>query len=382
MPGPGEGVKQPGRVCAAWGLGQATHAPEVGDAKIERRSPTFAAPNFIRSGARRASSQMNESTLSSTPSGLAARRSARTFQPPHSRARFILRWLGRVAVVVLGLLAAGAAGIYGLSERKLRARFAVPEHRLVVSEDAATVARGEHVATVRGCVDCHGPGFVGNTILDQPMIGRVAGPNLTLGGRGADLEARDWDRAVRHSVRPDCKPLVFMPSHEFTVLTDEDLGAIVAYARSVPPVRRAAPSTYAGPMLRLMYVAGKLELLAANEIDHARAHEPRLTAEPTVAYGKYLASGCTGCHGEGLSGGKIPGAPPEWGPAANITPAGIGKWSATDFATALRTGRRPDGSAIDSTLMPIRLLRHMDDVELTALYAYLRTVPAREYGNR
>lgn len=296
--------------------------------------------------------------------------------------RSLVRWLGRIAVVFLGLVTLTAAAVYGLSERKLRTRVAVPDHPLTVPEDAATVARGEHVATVRGCVECHGAGLGGNTILNQPMIGRLSGPNLTLGDRGAAMDARDWELAVRHGVRRDGTPLLFMPSHEFTVLTDEDLAAIVAYARSVSPVRQTAPSSYAGPMLRTMYAAGKIELLPAKEIDHTTPHEASLTAEPTIAYGRYLASGCIGCHGKGFSGGKIPGAPPDWGPAANITPAGIGKWSATDFATALRLGRRPDGSAIDSTLMPIRLLRNLTDVEMAALYAYLQTVPRREYGNR
>jgi mono/diheme cytochrome c family protein len=284
------------------------------------------------------------------------------------------------AVLVLVVVAVGT--VYGISERRFRSTFTLPEHPLVVSQDAANIARGEHMATVRGCVECHGAGFRGATVLDQPMIGRLAGPNLTMGGRGAELEPRDWERAVRHGVRRDGKPLVFMPSSEFSVLTDEDLAAIIAYARSVPPVRQVAPSTYAGPMLRTMYVAGQVKLLAAEEVQHSRTHDAKLQPEPTVAYGKYLASGCTGCHGDGFSGGKIPGAPPEWGPAANITPAGIGKWSASDFATALRTGRRPDGSAIDSTLMPIKLLRHMDDTELSALYAYLQSVPPKPYGNR
>ena len=287
-----------------------------------------------------------------------------------------------MAMALVVLLGVSVASIYGLSERRFRARFLIPEHRIAVSRDSASIVRGQHIATVRGCVDCHGAGFSGNTIIDQPIIGRVAGPNLTLGGRGAELEPRDWERAVRHGVRRDGKPLIFMPANEFTVLTDEDLAAIIAYARSVPPVRQPAPSSYAGPMLRTMYVAGQVKLLSAEEIRHDRTHEARMIAEPTAAYGKYLASGCTGCHGDGLSGGKIPGAPPDWGPAANITPAGIGRWTSAQFATALRTGRRPDGSAIDSTIMPIRLLKHMDDVELTALHAYLQTVPPREYGNR
>jgi len=293
-----------------------------------------------------------------------------------------LRWLGRVALAVVLLIVVGAASVYGLSERRFRVRFSPPDHPLVVSDDSAGIARGEHVVTVRGCLDCHGVGLAGNTIIDQPIIGRVAGPNLTLGGRGAELEPRDWELAVRHGVRRDGAPLQFMPASEFTGLSDEDLAAIIAYARSVPAVRQPAPSSYAGPMLRTMYVAGKVKLLSAEEIDHARAHPRRMVVEPTATYGKYLASGCTGCHGDGFSGGKIPGAPPDWGPAANITPAGIGRWTDADFARTLRTGRRPDGSAIDSTVMPIRLLRHMDDVELAALYAYLRTVPPREYGNR
>jgi mono/diheme cytochrome c family protein len=325
---------------------------------------------------------MTESTLDPDGPSQSRRSSATAIPNPRTTTRVVLRWLGRVGAVLLAFVLLGAAGVYGASERRIRARFSVPDHSIAVSEDAAIVARGEHIATVRGCVECHGAGFVGNTIVDQPIIGRLAGPNLTLGGRGAELEPRDWERAVRHGVRRDGKPLLFMPANEFATLTDEDLGAIIAYARSVPNVRREAPTTYAGPLLRAMYVADKVDILPAETIDHARPHEKRLVAEPTVRYGQYMATGCTGCHGDGFSGGKIPGAPPEWGPAANITPAGIGRWSADDFARALRTGRRPDGSVIDSTNMPIRLLRQMTDVEISALYTYLRTLPPREYGNR
>ena len=301
---------------------------------------------------------------------------------PRNSLRVVLKWIGRVVVGLLGLVIVAVGVIYGITQRRFASRFTVPEHTLAIASDSATIARGEHLATIRGCVECHGLGFVGNTIVDQPILGRLAGPNLTLGGRGAELTPRDWERAVRHGVRRDGSPLIFMPSNEFAVLTDQDLSAIVAYARSLPPVRRPAPSSYAGPMLRTMYAVGQVKLLAAEEVAHSRAHDASVASEPTAAFGKYLASGCVGCHGDGLSGGKIPGAPPEWGPAANITPTGIGKWSEADFARALRTARRPDGSAIDSTVMPIRLLRQMDDVEMAALYAYLRTMQPREFGHR
>jgi len=315
---------------------------------------------------------MLESTITAQPSSTRTRNSLRV----------VLNWLGRIVTGLLVLVVVAAGMIYGITQRRFASRFQVPEHSIAIANDSATIARGEHIATIRGCVECHGAGLVGNTIIDQAIIGRVAGPNLTLGGRGAELTPRDWERAVRHGVRRDGSPLVFMPSNEFTVLSDQDLSAIIAYARSLPPVRQPAPSSYAGPMLRTMYAAGQLELLAAEDVKHDRAHEVSVTAEPTADFGRYLASGCVGCHGDGMSGGKIPGAPPEWGAAANITPTGIGKWSEADFARALRTARRPDGSVIDSTVMPIRLLRQMDDVEMAALYAYLRTVPPREFGNR
>jgi mono/diheme cytochrome c family protein len=182
-------------------------------------------------------------------------------------------------------------------------------------------------------------------------------------------------------VRRDGSSLTVMPSNEFNGMSDADLGAIVAYARSLPADEVPSVPLRVGPVIRALFVAGQVDLTPAAKIDHARPHPAAVAAEPTAAFGQYLAQGCTGCHGAGFSGGKIPGAPPDWKPAANITPGGIGRYSAADFARVLREGRRPDGSPVD-TLMPYRLTKHMTDVELSALYAYLRTVPARPYGNR
>ena len=77
-------------------------------------------------------------------------------------------------------------------------------------------------------------------MIDDPMVGRLSTPNLTLGGRGAELEPRDWERAVRHAVRRDGTPLRIMPAHEFTTIADDDLAAIVGYAPDAPPVDEAA----------------------------------------------------------------------------------------------------------------------------------------------
>jgi mono/diheme cytochrome c family protein len=172
-----------------------------------------------------------------------------------------------------------------------------------------------------------------------------------------------------------------MPAFEHTGMSDEDLGALIAYVRSLPGSATLPPPSKAGPVLRGLFAAGMVPLLSAEEIDHSQPHPAQVDAEPTPAYGSYLIGMCKGCHGPQLSGGKIPGGPPDWKPAANITPGGIGRWSEGDFIQALRTGRRPDGSTIDAQ-MPWKEFRHMDDVELRALYAYLHALAPREYGHR
>jgi mono/diheme cytochrome c family protein len=272
--------------------------------------------------------------------------------------------------------------VYGASERRARARFDVPEHPFTApAGDAAAVARGRRLATVRGCAGCHGFGLAGRVELDDPLVGRLAGPNLTRGGRGAELTDADWERAVRHGVRRDGTPLFVMPAGEHNGMSDEDLGAIVAYARSLPGRPDAPGPSGPGPVLRALQASGQVNVYSAAEIDHRRPHPARVAAEPTVAYGAYLATMCAGCHGQRFGGGKIPGAPPDWKPAANLTPAGIGHYTEADFFRALRGGRRPGGAPIDSA-MPVRLTREMTDVELRAVYAYLRTLPPRPYGSR
>src|SRR6476661_8758449 len=126
--------------------------------------------------------------------------SARPTSPRRSLGRSILRWTARVLAVVVVLVLTGAGAVYGLSERRLHARFAPPEHALAVRDDAASIARGRYLATTRGCVDCHGANLAGHVILDDPAIGRIAGANLTRGGRGATLSDREWELAVRHGL--------------------------------------------------------------------------------------------------------------------------------------------------------------------------------------
>jgi len=256
----------------------------------------------------------------------------------------------------------------------------------MVPTDSASIERGRHFATAIGkCVDCHGENFGGKVMIDHPVLGRVAAANLTRGrgGVGAEYDASDWERAIRHGIGPDGKSLLVMPAELYAILGDTDLAAIMAYLQQLPPVDNELGQSFLRPAGRALLLAGKLPALAAEAPGTRAPHIAPPAPGPTAAYGRYLANvgGCTGCHGPGLSGGWEPGQPPEMRPASNITPTGIGRWTEDDFRRALRAGVRPDGSQIASE-MPSRLTKDMTDEEISALYAYLRTVPPRPFGQR
>jgi mono/diheme cytochrome c family protein len=173
-----------------------------------------------------------------------------------------------------------------------------------------------------------------------------------------------------------------MPSEEYYYFSDADLGAVIAYLKTLPPVDNVLPSNELRPLGRALVAFGEITP-SADTIDHTA---PRPTAPPpgvTAAYGAYLAEtgGCRGCHGPGLSGGPLPGGPPDTPVPTNISPAGIGSWTEADFFRALRTGARPDGSRIDP-FMPWGYTSQMTDDEIRAVWLYLQTVPPKPTGNR
>jgi cytochrome c5 len=130
-------------------------------------------------------------------------------------------------------------------------------------------------------------------------------------------------------------------------------------------------------MGRALFVAGKLPILHAERIDHARSSTMSVSPGATAEYGKYVAAvGCQGCHGATLAGGPIEGGAPDWPPAANLTPSGsLKSWTEAGFVNFLRTGTRPNGTPVGS-VMPIRLTKRLTDEEIKALWLYLQTIPA------
>jgi len=114
------------------------------------------------------------------------------------------------------------------------------------------------------------------------------------------------------------------------------------------------------------------------------------SAETPRERGAYLVrtiAGCGNCHtpkdasgraiaGQELSGGVEFDIPPGHAVAANITPdpeTGIGSWSEVQVVTALRDGRRPDGTIIGPP-MPFDFYRQLSDSDAAAIAAYLRSI--------
>lgn len=292
----------------------------------------------------------------------------------------LLRYGGRALAGLVAVAALLTVFVYAASAHKLGQRYDVPAVDLALTADSALVAHGAHLASIRGCTECHGGDLGGRVMIDDPALGRIVATNLTAGRGGIGGRYRtgaDWDRAVRHGVAPDGRALLLMPSHEFAPMSDDDVAAVAAYARALPPVDRDLPASRVGPLGRALYLAGKIPLVPAEHIDHAAPRTTAPPAGPTAAYGEYLATTCTGCHGSGLVGGPMHGGPPGGPLAANLTPdpeTGLAAWGEDDFRRALREGVAPDGRAL-SPAMPVSMTKHFTDTEIAALWAYLRTLP-------
>lgn len=297
----------------------------------------------------------------------------------------ILRVLGYALAVVLALGGIGVAALYAWTNGELKTTVPLPSHDFEAPTDSASVARGRHVAhALAKCTDCHGEDFSGLTMVDDRAIGRLSSPNLTTGSGGilASYSDADIERAVRHGIARDGRRLLIMPSMDYQYLSDADVGALIAYLRTLQPVDREMPPIKLGPLARALYLAGQMPLFPSEEVTHAENSVAAVPVDSTVEYGRYIGDvGCAGCHGVNYSGGKIAGAPPDWPLAANITPTGIGQYSFEQFDHLLRTGERPDGSKLNP-VMPVQATKLMSDVEMVAIYKYLQTIAPAELGVR
>lgn len=244
---------------------------------------------------------------------------------------------------------------------------------LKVDTSPARVARGEHIAGML-CAGCHSlngqlPLSGGKNLSDDTgmPLGDLYTINLTPAGPLKDWTDGEIFRAVRQGADKDGRRLPVMSSQAARNLSDVDLESVIAYIRSQPPVQHETPPPNPSFLTALLSGAGMLPSQPGILTGPVTAPAPG----PTLEYGQYTAGwyGCAECHGAELTGGK-----------GGVVPKGpnlrsVKNWSRDGFIATMRTGKTPFGKQLDSLMMPWQTIGRGSDDELTAIYAYLVSLP-------
>jgi mono/diheme cytochrome c family protein len=307
----------------------------------------------------------------------------------------------RIWLWIPGVLAAIVLSLVGATTLRNLRTFDAPYPDLHASKDPAVIERGRYL--VRGpahCGECHGKEPTGEQRrLDQSLsgglhfdlpVGTFYAGNITPDpetgiGKFTDPELA---RVLRYGVKPDGDVLLpFMP---FANLSDEDLRAIISYLRALEPVRQRVPEhdiNLLGYLAKAWFIAPKGPTQAL------RKTIPRTT---TAEYGAYLArdvGNCIACHSKiDMRTGALVGAPFAGGGETpshsnpnvvflppNLTPDArwgwLTGWTVETFIARFRAGRvHPDSP------MPWEAYARLDDNDLAALFAYLKSLPGAPGG--
>ncbi|GAB4450037.1 MAG: c-type cytochrome [Anaerolineales bacterium] len=290
----------------------------------------------------------------------------------------VLWWIGMVLGSLIGLVLAAGAGMYLMGNARLNKVYDFPPSNIVIPTDEASIAFGKHRAETL-CQGCHGADMGGIVnFFEGGPLGTLDSANLTTGegGIGNEYTAEDFVRAIRHGIDKEGKP-IFMPAVVSTAyMSDEDLGAIIAYIRTLPPVNRQTNGQKFTPLAKILLTAGVLGKLPVETVSH-EVHVTAPARGVSAVYGKYMVDthDCRICHGAELNGGKH-ADPTIDRISPNLTPGGeIAFWSEEDFIKAIRNGVTPSGHELDPKLMPWKDYGKMADEELKAIYVYLQSLP-------
>ncbi len=257
------------------------------------------------------------------------------------------------------------------------------------------VARGKYVFGAAGGCGCHTekdrPVNSGGRKYDGPF-GTVYSANITP-DRQTGIGSWTDDQiitAIRLGRRPNGERLI--PVHPYTVfngMAEEDLRALVAFLRSLPPVNRPnTPKKISMPLFESVFLPAWLAAFAPREMP------PPSAPTSGLARGEYLVRAvghCGECHtprgvtqatdNSRFLGGTQRG--PEGDPVPNITPdkdTGL-TWSEDEIADYLETGNKPDGDAAGGLMAEVidgtaAGYKHLTKQDRLAIARYLKTIPA------
>lgn len=312
-----------------------------------------------------------------------------------------MKKLLKLLLVLIGCVLAAVALFAAFIAMRGIPHYPAPEKiATTVAITPARIAQGLKIAQAQ-CIVCHsnteGTSLSGKMLPDLPKeFGVAYSSNITqhptLGiGKYTD---GDLMRILRTGIRPDGSYLpIYMP--KFVHMSEEDLYAVIAFLRSDTPLTKPAQVAQKSsePSFLLKFLSFVEPAFQSPPYPAAAVPEP--DTNNLVAYGKYLTLGryeCYQCHSQDfktnngrepeksvgfLGGGNpMPNGQGEIIYTANLTPdneMGIGTWSETEFTEVLKTGiikRR--NTTLRYPMFPYTML---DDREVKAIYAYLRTIP-------
>lgn len=290
----------------------------------------------------------------------------------------------RVWVKIVGGLFAGLGTLLfgiiaitgGIGMSKLYAQVDPPTPaNLQVEGTPEQIARGKYIVTI-ACAGCHSSdlenrdapltgGFDLGTEIPMPL-GKLVASNIASDGQIKDYTDAQLFRSVRHGVRRDGTPLLFMGLIAIKEYNDDDVKSVIAYLRSQPP---AQSDKQGGDDLTFLAAI----MTGAGMLPSYMPGAETIAAIPqgnTPAHGKYVATlgDCRACHGTDMTGT----APSAVDPGAPNPRPYVATLSLDEFRQMLRTGVRPNGREL---MMPWQNASHMTDDDLQALYTYLTAQP-------
>jgi mono/diheme cytochrome c family protein len=258
--------------------------------------------------------------------------------------------------------------------------------------DQTLIARGEYLSDLGDCSSCHtssnGRKFAGGRYMPTPF-GPISTPNITpdkatgIGNWTDD----DFYRVLHEGVGRNGEHIYpVMPYPWYTKVTRDDVLAIKAYLFSLPPVDAPRkPNKLAFPFNIRAGLAVWDEMFLREG-----TFKPDPTKSAEINRGAYIVDGlghCGECHnGRNLLGDtkmadQLQGGPIEHWYAPNITSDvrdGIGKYSNDQLFSFLKTGVAP-GLGVAAGPMAETIhdsLRKLDDSDLHAIVAYLKSTPS------
>jgi len=266
------------------------------------------------------------------------------------------------------------------------------------AQTESIVSKGQYIFALAGGCACHtilkGTPHAGARAFPIPF-GTVYSTNITQDketGLGAWTDQQIHDAMVTGIRRDGGWILPVMPYEKYSGMAREDLQALIAFMRTLKPVKKATPElkTWA-PFARSLGAPIFLKIFGRFSSSPAQAPKSGLER------GRYLVdhvSLCGDCHTPRNSIGVpnqslyMAGASQKIGPLGeavpNITPdkeTGIGEWKREDIVEVLLTGTKPDLDNIQGLMYEViqgtpHGYKDMKKEDALAIADYLKSIPA------